>query len=186
VSAPSLATRVLAPFRRLFDFGGRTGRRDHWPYMLLLVGLWLGGFFALLALTDPNPSFAAYAIAVVEFPPPMRMPILDGLYLLLILLAFAAVVRRLHDLGFSGGFMAAYLLLEASYIALVYLGLDMALWYPDPSTRPAHIPVMIVILVMALPLFMRLWFLLLGALCLQRGTVGPNPYGPDPRNEVVS
>jgi uncharacterized membrane protein YhaH (DUF805 family) len=186
VSAFSLAAGVFRPFGQLFDFGGRTRRRDHWPYMVLLVGLWLGGFYALLALTHPNASFAAYMIAVVEFPPPMKMPFLDGLYLLLTLLAFAAVTRRLHDVGISGSWMAAYLSLEASYIALVYLGLDMTLWYPDPSTRPPHIPIVIFTLAMALPLFMRVWFLLLAAFCLLPGTAGPNLYGPDPRTEVVS
>jgi uncharacterized membrane protein YhaH (DUF805 family) len=187
VSAPWLAVRVLAPFRQLLDFGGRTSRRDHWPYMLLLIGLWLGGSFGYLAVTYPDHSFAAYAFAVVGFPPPVMMPLLDGLYLLLILLAFAAVVRRLHDSGYGAGWMLGYLLLEASYIGLVYyLNLHPIHGSSDPSTRLPGKAFAFLILVMDLPFFTRIWFVVVTALCLQRGTAGPNLYGPDPRSEVVS
>ena len=185
MSAPSLATPVFAPFRQLFDLGGRTGRRDHWPYMLLLIGLWLGGFLVPYALTRTEAPFWAYVLTYAGGPPPFGMPIFDGLYLLLILLAFAAVVRRLHDIGHSGGWMVAYLLLEVSYIALIYLGPLLILWSVDPSTRLPQTPIIFLLLFMALPFFMHIWLVVLTVFCLQRGTVGPNLYGPDPRNEVA-
>jgi uncharacterized membrane protein YhaH (DUF805 family) len=156
---------MFAPLSRLTDFSGRATRVQFWPYMLLLlviyfVGLVLTMGFMLRAMGSP----VAY---------------LYGITLICILLAFAAVVRRLHDVGWSGGWMGAYVVMTMAFIAFFFwwrYGVVLRANGAQPVSLSRYMP------------FMMLFSLALNGIAFLvlivstfDGTPGPNRYGPDPK-----
>jgi uncharacterized membrane protein YhaH (DUF805 family) len=162
----SLLRRAVLPLGRLLDFRGRSRRADFWPYMGLLAGLYVLGFAIVMsgALSLARSSGIAPLFALVG---------------ILILLAFAAGVRRLHDVGWSGGWMAAYVLMGVSFIAFA-LSARYSLTHADAGAAPLSL-IDIGPVLMPLSLAMNALFLLVFVLCLQDGMAGPNRYGPDPK-----
>ncbi len=106
MSEAPLLRRVFQPLRHIVDFGGRTRRADYWPFILTLLGLW----------------FAELIVEIVVIPFRFGSPIAHGyaVFALFVLLAFAATVRRLHDVGWSGRWMAAYSALMLGFIATFF------------------------------------------------------------------
>jgi uncharacterized membrane protein YhaH (DUF805 family) len=165
-----LPRRIVAPLGRLLDFGGRTRRADYWPYMLALMGLWL----------------ADLIVEIVLIPNRFGSPVVHGyaLIAILVLLAFAATVRRLHDVGWSGRWMAAYVAMMLGFITFALY------WRYGILHRPygqQNIPlVRLMPLLMALGLAMDGLGLLVFILSLLDGTPGPNRYGPDPKGRSAA
>jgi uncharacterized membrane protein YhaH (DUF805 family) len=180
VSGDSLVRRAYAPFSGLLDFGGRMAPRDFWPFMLLVIGIWLVGYLAMLAATGTFSAFAVFQITIMSLP--IRMPLVDGLHLLLVLLTGSAVIRRLHDSGLSAIWWIIYLLLNAGHFALAELSAPVFGAHGHASAAAkAYFDIFV-----AENFLLHVCFIMLFVMCLQRGTFGPNRYGPDPRNEVVS
>ena len=105
MSEPGLARRAFAPLGRLLEFEGRSAPADFWPYMLLLVAIYVVGFalmFAHVAYGIGSPVASMFALVAA-----------------LIILAFAAVVRRLHDVGWSGRWMVAYVLMALCVVSFI-------------------------------------------------------------------
>jgi uncharacterized membrane protein YhaH (DUF805 family) len=133
--------------------------------MLLLLAIYILGFlvvFALLPFGTGSPVAHMYALVAG-----------------LVLLAFAAVVRRLHDVGWSGRWMAAYLLLVLAFIAFFYYWRYAMIhdpYGPDNASLFRFMP-----LIMIFGLAMNGIGLLLFIVCLLPGTAGPNRHGPDPK-----
>ena len=92
---------MIAPLSRLMDFDGRSTRAEHWPYMGLLIALYLLGTM----------------VAIMAVPHWVMMATIALLSSTLVLLAAASVVRRLHDVGWSGWWMAAYSVLFIGFVA---------------------------------------------------------------------
>jgi uncharacterized membrane protein YhaH (DUF805 family) len=164
VSDASLSRRIFAPLGRLLVLDGRAAPADFWPYMLLLIAIyWLG-----LALAS-----ASLPLGIGS-----PVPFLFGLTPILILLAAAAVVRRLHDVGWSGLWMAAY-----AVLALIFIGFFFYQRYrlthepydPESLSLFRFMP-LLAIFVLAMNGIAILIFIL----CLLPGTAGPNRYGPEP------
>jgi len=166
VASESLVRRALSPLGRLLDFGGRSRRADFWPFMVLLVALYLVGF-------------AGAASGALRFIHPSPVLPLFALVGILVLLAFAAVVRRLHDVGWSGRWMAAYVLVTVAFIAFFIwwrLGIAQAPGGEPPVRLMRIMPLMMIVTAATNGLG-----LLVFVLCLLEGTAGPNRYGADPK-----
>ncbi len=149
---------MLLPFRRYFEFSGRSRRREFWMFMLLnfivacvLAGptyyKMLQGVAASAAAAETgevmNADFAAELMASTVT---LSMLGLYGLYALIAFIpSIAVTIRRLHDRNMSGWWYLGFILL--SLIPVVGFVASI---------------VLVVIL------------------CLD-GTPGPNRFGPDPK-----
>ncbi len=97
---------MLLPFRRYFDFSGRSGRAEFWNFMLftLLVYAVVGGItmsvFINNAGHDMNGAAASTSLIGVA-----GFAVLGVFWLLTLIPTIAVQVRRLHDQDKSGWFM---------------------------------------------------------------------------------
>ena len=167
MSDADLAHRAWRPLGRLLNVKGRTAPGDFWPYMGLLFAIYVVGF----VLVFPGRPFFGILPGV---------PAMFALTLILILLACAAVIRRLHDVGWSGWWMAAYTILASAFIIFVVRLRYVITHQPfDPSSD------LLFRLFPILAIFMLITNcigLLILVVCVLPGTAGPNKYGPDPKN----
>lgn len=167
MSASSPLRRRFAPFARLTDFAGRTRRADYWPFMLVLIALYAGGFILTLAAfaTGPGPGIApGYAVIA-----------------LIALLAFAATVRRLHDVGWSGWWAGTCLALLLGFVGFSFYwryGIVPRLAPGEPSLF-RFMPILMIV-----NLAMTGLGLLILVLAVLDGNPGPNRYGPDPKGRT--
>jgi uncharacterized membrane protein YhaH (DUF805 family) len=177
VSGNSLAARLFGPFGRLFDLRGRTARRDFWPYMLLLIASWPVCLFAVFTVLGGSPLAITFAMTS---PAGWFMPA-DILFLPFMLLGFAAVARRLHDIGLNALPMIVYVLLDGASIGCFYMLAHHAPRVAGSSNavRAAELNSG---LLLGMPFFFtRLCFFVIVVMCALAGERGPNRYGPDPR-----
>ncbi|MCB2049461.1 MAG: DUF805 domain-containing protein [Novosphingobium sp.] len=120
---------AILPFRRYFDFQGRSRRMEYWSFALLifvvylvLVGIMMAGGASLAAMSG-DPS----AITSASFGPVFYIGV--GLLILfalaVIIPSIAVVVRRLHDRDMSGwwylGFIVASMIPFVGFIASIAL-----------------------------------------------------------------
>ena len=168
MSASNALRRTVAPFGCLTAFAGRTRRADYWPYMLLLFAIYVAGTILTL--------FVMFARLGLSMGPAFALPGLVGL------LAFAATVRRLHDVGWSGWWVGAYLFLLLAFIAHAFYWRFVEMPQLEPGDRSS--------LYRFFPLLMTvnlaMWGLgvLIFVLAVLDGTPGPNRYGPDPKGRT--
>jgi uncharacterized membrane protein YhaH (DUF805 family) len=165
MSESSPARRIMGPLGRLLDFSGRSAPGDFWPYMLLLVAIYVIGFALVFTLQSHD----------------IGSPVADIFVLIptLILLAFAAVVRRLHDVGWSGRWMAAYVILALAFFAFLFYQryqLSHGLYDPSDDALFRFFPIMALLALVTNCIALTVFIV-----CLLPGTAGPNKYGPDPK-----
>ncbi|MCB2064548.1 MAG: DUF805 domain-containing protein [Novosphingobium sp.] len=141
---------ALLPFKRYFDFQGRSRRMEYWSFALLifviyivLVGIMMAGGMSLAALSGDPAAAAAMEMGPLFY---VGAGLLALFALAIIIPSIAVVVRRLHDRDMSGwwylGFIVASMIPFVGFIASIAL-----------------------LVLMFLP-----------------GTVGPNRFGPDPKD----
>jgi len=93
---------MLMPYRRYFDFSGRSRRKEYWMFALLMALVYAvagslmvaGGLPAIWTSTGGSPAFSPlfWVGAVIA-----------GVFFIgSFIPAVAVSVRRLHDLGYSG------------------------------------------------------------------------------------
>lgn len=104
---------MILPYRRYFEFSGRSRRMEYWMFfllwLLLLVafGIGLVATFAGSWQSLPRASAMPFAGTGVGF---LTLLVLFGLFFLASLIPMIAVqVRRLHDLGVSGWWYLGYI-----------------------------------------------------------------------------
>ena len=153
--------RAFAPFGRLLVFAGRDRRADYWPYAALLFAAYLAG----LAASYAEPWYRPGPLLALHY----------ALTLLLALLGFAATVRRLHDVGWGGGWMAAWLVLLAGHTAFFFYW-RYALTMGERWDMFDYLP-----LILGAGFAMAGLGLMVVILCVLDGTAGPNRHGPDPK-----
>lgn len=147
----------LLAFKRYVQFVGRTGRKEYWQFVGVALGIYI--FAAFLG------DGLAYAEAGL-FPPFMIIAMLA-----LILPAYCATIRRLHDRGISGRWLAAIWVLNGIYYALENLR-------AGSRGTIAHAPLALLIYA---DLFLTLGFTIWLLLHLTReGDARTNAYGPPP------
>ncbi len=161
---------MVLPYRRYFDFAGRSRRREYWGFALF-YGLVLILLVVLLGDRTQLASTTSYAISSS----------IGGVIASLFILAsivpgLAVTIRRLHDQDRSGWLVMLFL---GPYLALLVFG-----------TFVAMIPLFGAILLGgALAIFALVQFVggfvLLVLMCLG-GTRGPNRFGPDPKDPSIA
>lgn len=92
---------MLLPFRRYFDFSGRSRRKEYWMFALLMVIAYaICGAFMLSSLV---PYLGTGQLPQSFTPMFWVGTVLAGLFTLAIIIpSLAVTVRRLHDRGLSG------------------------------------------------------------------------------------
>jgi uncharacterized membrane protein YhaH (DUF805 family) len=143
---------ALRPLRRYGEFDDRSPRPEFWWYLLLLVCVHIAAEIVERVTGLPD-LFLGYgplrlAIGLASFVPTL-----------------AVCVRRLHDVGWSGGWVAAVWAVTAVTNMIVAIAI----------TPPAAAAVLIVAALIQLGALAVLLIL-----CARAGTPGPNHYGPDP------
>ncbi len=139
---------MLLPFRRYFDFQGRSRRREYWMFTLLNVLVGVALFLLLLvagvpltAMDDPTQSVGVFSSGLM-----IVFGILVMIWLLAIIIpSIAVTIRRFHDRNMSGwwylGFIVAGLIPLVGFLASIALIVLMALpgtpgpnrFGPDPK-----------------------------------------------------
>ena len=139
---------MLMPFRRYFDFQGRSRRREYWMFTLLNVLVGLALFLLLLvagvpltAMDDPTQSVGVFSSGLM-----LVFGILVMIWVLAIIIpSIAVTIRRFHDRDMSGwwylGFIVAGLIPVVGFLASIALIVLMALpgtpgpnrFGPDPK-----------------------------------------------------
>jgi uncharacterized membrane protein YhaH (DUF805 family) len=165
MSNTGFAGRMTSPLGRLFDFRGRSGRAEHWPFMGLLIAVYAAG--TLLAL-QAQPLRSAFLV-------------IQLLLVVLALLASASVVRRLHDAGWSGWWMGAFLALLAANSAFF-------LYWRYGVVHPVEPDRIGMIWPWAMAAGWAMWGigLLIFVVTVFDGTGGPNRYGPAPSRPAAA
>jgi uncharacterized membrane protein YhaH (DUF805 family) len=147
----------MNPIDLLFGFQGRVGRGQFW----LAALAWAAVFFLLsVALVLVTPSVDALSSAALI------------LSLLIVLLFIPVGVKRLHDRNKRGLWMLIFLgIPTATFLLGLMTGAD------EPGAAPMPMPFGLVV-VQYVGLVVLLWAVV--ELGFIRGTIGSNPYGPDP------
>jgi uncharacterized membrane protein YhaH (DUF805 family) len=156
---------MLLPYRRLYRaIEGRATRSEYWWFMLMVLAVYVAFLVLMLgmgvagSMTNPNQMSAMMAGAGSAF-----MLLIIPFYIWAVLTsaaAFAVAIRRIHDMGYSGWFLALY---YVGFFIVALLGGALGMVDPRLSFTLFFLYWLAGILVMALP-----------------GTKGPNKYGEDP------
>ena len=108
---------MFMPYRRYFDFNGRSCRKEYWMYVLLLLIIYavLGGAIAaqvplsqmmdgtpLANIRDFKPGFGLFVPSVL----------LGGIMLGSLIPGLAVTVRRFHDQNMSGWILVVFLVIK--------------------------------------------------------------------------
>ena len=113
---------MLMPYRRYFDFAGRSRRKEYWMFVLLFVivyavglGLMVSGGFAFDEGTQAEPGIGFILGAAIM-----------GIFVLgSIIPAIAVQVRRFHDQDRSGWFVLLnFIPYLGGLIVLVFMFLE--------------------------------------------------------------
>lgn len=104
---------MILPYRRYFDFSGRSRRMEYWMFFLLWVIITIVLGIGVVGLVAGNwQALSEGTMAPWEAMGPGLISLLAvfGVFFLASLIPMIAVqVRRLHDLGFSGWWYLAYI-----------------------------------------------------------------------------
>ncbi len=118
---------MLQPFRSMFDFRGRSRRREYWLFVLLQLVIFLVAFvlgFSLLPEDDKAASLVGLPLVHVAI---FGLPTL------------AAQVRRLHDQDKSGWWVLVSLIPYFGLGWIVFLMLQPGTWGPNRfANDPRH------------------------------------------------
>lgn len=149
---------VFEPFRRAFDYSGRSRRKEYWSFALAT-------FVAVSAVGWIEDTLGLSKIGARG----AESGILGSVVLFTFLTpGLAVAVRRLHDSNRAGW----WLLLPAAPVLFWAIALPSGLGAPD--IWPA-----VLIAILASPV------IVLVLMCLP-GTKGPNRFGPDPKAQNLA
>jgi uncharacterized membrane protein YhaH (DUF805 family) len=144
----------------LFDIGGRLSLYGFYALYTSIGALLVAGILVMAALGPNGPGWRIVAFAV---------PVL---VVVSIVVLNIAMIRRLHDLGRSGWWLA-----PGYFLLVMFMGPVVLLEDPDPVYfHPYYVPALIgALLVVAVTSVVPL-----AEMMFQQGEVGENRYGPDP------
>ena len=157
-------TAVKSCFRQYVGFSGRAARSEYWLWVLFcgVISAVLHGLEGGAAQGSPGPIGSAWSLATF----------LPGL---------AVAVRRLHDTGRSGWWLALPLAVMAVLglaVGAVMVEMQAAGGAVTPSVTAAVSPKLVALLFAA-----AAWLVVVGLFLVwfcSRGTAGPNRHGEDP------
>ena len=146
----------------LFGFQGRIGRGQYW----LVVGIWVGVALVIFVLLTVATVFLA-----VSLPQSFYYVLAAVVYIPMLVAMVAAGIKRLHDRNKSAWWLLAFYLLP---MVLPWFGL---IFSGDFGADFESLPMPVIALY-----YIRVAIVIWAAVelgCL-RGTIGGNPFGPDP------
>ncbi|WP_144096398.1 DUF805 domain-containing protein [Croceicoccus sediminis] len=109
---------IFAPYRRYFDFWGRSSRSEYWGFMALILMLWavtvvlgysFGGRLKDGVLVGGSAMVDVLNMAYTLFVLGSLIPI------------FTVTIRRLHDAGHSGFWLLIYLVPLIGALFMLYM-----------------------------------------------------------------
>ena len=118
---------MLMPYRRYFDFSGRSRRKEYWMFILLFVIVYAvafalmfaGGYSMSPTMTTSEPPAEMGGMAMLGF------AILGIFVLASFIPAIAVQIRRFHDQDRSGWFVLLnFIPYLGSLIVLVFMCLE--------------------------------------------------------------
>lgn len=110
------------PYRRYFDFRGRSRRREYWLFALfnVLVSVAIAALFG-----TPSAARMGDAFAFASMPSSMGVAAQNLFALVSLIPSLALAVRRLHDIDRSGWWLLLWLLpILGWFVLLVFACLD--------------------------------------------------------------
>lgn len=159
--------------RRLSDFNGRESRRAFWPYVAVMVVV------SFLAMGLAMSAFVIPVLLAVEAGDTPNIFVAMTPFFLTVLafvgLLAAAVVRRLHDRGFSGWWALPTALLLM--VGIVAFGMEMNAFLAGDNIEDEAFAGLFALLFLVNVLYIASLAGLTTLLCLP-GPPRPNRYGP--------
>jgi uncharacterized membrane protein YhaH (DUF805 family) len=149
---------IIAPFRRCFDYSGRSRRMEYWSYALLT-------FVTMIVLGFIETKLGLARTGASGHP---ESPLRGVVFLGLMIPGLAVSVRRLHDTDRVGWWVAL------PVAPILFWIVALVAEFNSPALFK---PVMVAILVAPL--------ILLAFMCVP-GTKGPNRFGPDPKADDLA
>jgi uncharacterized membrane protein YhaH (DUF805 family) len=148
--------QILEPFRRSFDYSGRSRRREYWGYALVtfIVLNVIGWIEETLGLdrADGGPG----------------SPVGGIVWLVLMIPGLAVAIRRLHDSNRAGWWVLLPVAPFLFWIIALVGGFSSDSLFPFVMVAIVVAPLVFLVL-MCLP-----------------GTRGPNRFGPDPKGDSLA
>ncbi len=177
---------MIMPFKKYAQFSGRSRRMEFWMWVLFVIiaAIVLSVIDSLLGLGGRTQvgtgvpgsatGFGAYANT--------QGGILTGVFSLAILVPNVALqVRRLHDIGRSGWWVGAFYLLYIVFLVLMLaIGVSALGGFAPGGATLNYLAYGVMVGFGALAIFV--YAIVLLVFFFLPGTVGPNRYGPDPKN----
>ncbi len=160
-------------WRKCCDFSGRAGRLEFWS--------WQTFYFLILIVNHFVAPRLASHLLDVSFPIGIRdwrfFALVLAVPVALLIPTFAVATRRLHDIGRTGAWIIAYVVVSLILAALAIPMMFLAMFLDNPS--PLEFTVAMAILFGFLTVCGLVFYGSLVALSLP-GMRGANRYGPDP------
>lgn len=130
---------MLLPYKRYFDFSGRSRRLEYWMFVLLFYGVLLAMAVAM-AMSDFGGEPEGETSSVIEAVGPIGLILFVVFILGSIIPAIAVQVRRFHDQDKSGLFILLnFIPYIGGLVVLVMMCLDgtpgQNRYGPDPKNR---------------------------------------------------
>jgi len=161
----------LACIKKYVTFEGRARRREYWMFVLF------NAIFCLAAMVLDRlffgPSFPGTPASAGAMQP-RYLTMLYGLFVFLP--SLAVVVRRLHDIGRSGWWLAGYYGLEIVCVLLIAIGAVLAI---SGKSLGAVFTIAGVLAIFVASVWMLVW------MC-RNSQPGNNKYGPSPKEIAAS
>ncbi|MQG20817.1 MAG: DUF805 domain-containing protein [SAR202 cluster bacterium] len=154
IESPSIepVDAVKRAFLNYFTFSGRARRSEYW---------WFQGFAAVNGLIGIIPIIGQLASFVIS--------------LAIIIPTISLTSRRLHDIGKTGWWQLPFFILVA--ITSTAAWTPVFLWGFAPESLPSWGLGVALISMVTMIAILALWIIWM----VRKGDLGPNRYGPDPR-----
>lgn len=173
---------MILPFKRFFDFKGRSRRKEYWMYVLFVLIVYIVLMFvdSALGLGGSATGRADLTGTSVGAAGALSGGWLTMIFALVTLIPSIAVsVRRLHDTDRTGwwillpmGFYLAGMVLALAGVAQVASG-------GSSGMATAGVGLVLSGIAMITGILLLVWY------CMP-GTVGPNRFGEDPKGQVTN
>lgn len=177
----------LKSYKKMFDFKGRSSRKEYWSNLLVDWVVFLG-FLGSLIPVLLNPSYMdTYQIEIMYI-----YRILTFLFIIWLLTSrvvkFALQVRRLHDVGYPGWLALAH---YVSFMLFANILLD-ALYFSDSSVEGLANRSFLMNTRHVISIYINTFFLSVASLIslfvfvlsIRAGDPNENLYGPCPKKEI--
>lgn len=165
--------------RQYIKFSGRATRQEYWSYILFsslasfvpfMLMVLVGGALAAIAAAQGEESVAGHMVVMAAY-------VLNYIISLFFLLpTYAVLVRRLHDVGWSGKWVLGVIVFLVLSVACFSVGMLLAFGGDEESVGPASVVLWIVA---GLSYISCICCLITSfVLCFFDSQRGPNKYGP--------